>query len=124
LFGQSFLTHASNNERLDGSKERSHRSIVSARVILDPVNPDHPDRFVSLRFALSISSTANEKRIYYALSNRAFAILHGSRFHRPFPNALSEFPRIFLLPLFPCAMFYFDGQCFLQRSLFSRDLPD
>jgi hypothetical protein len=124
LFRRSFLTNTGNNERLDESKERCHRRHVSSRVILDPVDPGYPDRFVSMRFALSISPTANEKGISYALSTRAFAVLHGSQFHRPFANALWMFLRIFLLRLFPCAMFYFDGQCFLQSSLFSRDLPD
>jgi hypothetical protein len=121
LFRRSFLTNTGNNERLDESKERCHLYLVSSSVILDPVKADHPGHFVSMRFALSISSTANEKRISSALSNRVFAILRGSQFHRAFANALWQFPRTFLLPLFPCAMFYFDGQCFVQSSL-SREI--
>jgi hypothetical protein len=88
LFRRSFLINAGNNERPDEAKERCDRFLVSSRGILDPVNPDHPDRFVSMRFALSISPTANEKRISDALSNRAFALRSGSQCHRAFPSAL------------------------------------
>jgi hypothetical protein len=123
LFRRSFLTNTGNNERLDESKERCHRSLVSSKMILDPDNPDHADRFVSMRFALPISPTANEKRISDALSNRAIAILHLSQFHRPVPNALWPFPRIFLLPLFPCAVL-FRRPMFSSRLAFTRDLPD
>jgi hypothetical protein len=82
------LTTTGNNERLDESKGRCHRSLVSSRMILDHINSDHPDNFVSMRFALSTSPAANKKRISDAFSDRVFALLHGSQFNRPFPNCL------------------------------------